>query len=113
MTTTNSASFTKLRDGSWGVRLSGSAPQRGQVLAVARKDGTVTMVTVERVIWSGNGAHLCAIAQERLQRAAAPRPSRGPRSGRCRECGGALVSVPHHRAMGGLCGQCAFDEYDC
>jgi hypothetical protein len=32
---------------------------------------------------------------------------------KCRECGGPLVSAPHHRAMGGLCGSCAFDEYDC
>lgn len=31
----------------------------------------------------------------------------------CRECGGPLVSAPHHAAMGGLCGHCAFDEYDC
>jgi hypothetical protein len=34
-------------------------------------------------------------------------------SGRCRECHGPLVNAPHHRAMGGLCGNCAFDEYDC
>lgn len=37
---------------------------------------------------------------------------RRSRSGRCRECGGALTDAPHHRAMGGLCGSCAFDEYD-
>lgn len=33
--------------------------------------------------------------------------------GRCRECGGEIKDAPHHRAMGGLCGDCAFDEYDC
>jgi hypothetical protein len=33
--------------------------------------------------------------------------------GRCRECGGPIKDAKHHRAMGGLCGECAFDEYDC
>lgn len=37
---------------------------------------------------------------------------RAERSGRCRECGGPLVDVARHEAMGGLCGSCAFDEYD-
>lgn len=39
-------------------------------------------------------------------------PSRH-RSGRCRDCGREIRDAPHHRAMGGLCGDCAFDEYDC
>lgn len=34
-------------------------------------------------------------------------------SGRCRGCRGPIVDAPHHRAMGGYCGQCAFDEFDC
>jgi hypothetical protein len=32
---------------------------------------------------------------------------------RCRECRGPLRDAKHHSAMGGLCGECAFDEYDC
>lgn len=39
---------------------------------------------------------------------AAPKYSRTT----CRECHGPLVNAPHHSAMGGLCGSCAFDEYD-
>ena len=39
---------------------------------------------------------------------AAPKYSRTT----CRECHGPLVNVAHPRAMGGLCGSCAFDEYD-
>jgi len=36
-----------------------------------------------------------------------------PRSrGRCRGCGGPVVDAPHHRAMDGYCGSCAFDEFD-
>lgn len=32
--------------------------------------------------------------------------------GRCRECGRGLRDASYHVAMGGLCGECAFDEYD-
>lgn len=35
------------------------------------------------------------------------RPSR-----RCRECQGSICHAPHYRAMDGMCGYCAFDEYD-
>jgi len=34
------------------------------------------------------------------------------RGGRCRGCGGLIRDAPHHRAMGGYCGSCAFDEFD-
>lgn len=42
------------------------------------------------------------------------RSSRSRRSSyRCRGCGGPLRDASHHRAMGGYCGYCAFDEFDC
>jgi len=45
--------------------------------------------------------------------AEAANEARARRSGRCRGCGGALRDVPRHAAMGGYCGSCAFDEFDC
>lgn len=45
--------------------------------------------------------------------AEAANEARAERSGRCRGCGGPLQDCAHHAAMGGYCGQCAFDEYDC
>jgi hypothetical protein len=45
--------------------------------------------------------------------AEAANEARALRRGRCRGCGGALRDVPHHAAMGGYCGSCAFDEFDC
>lgn len=33
--------------------------------------------------------------------------------GRCKGCGGEVKDAPHHRAMDGYCGGCAFDEFDC
>lgn len=41
------------------------------------------------------------------------REYRAEKSDRCRGCGGAIVDAPGHSAMGGYCGECAFDEYDC
>lgn len=38
---------------------------------------------------------------------------RAERSGRCRGCGGPIRDARHHAAMGGYCGSCAFDEFDC
>lgn len=35
------------------------------------------------------------------------------RSGRCKGCGGEIRDARYHRAMGGYCGECAFDEFDC
>jgi hypothetical protein len=72
---------------------------------LAKREARVT-----RVVWQGEGVTLCAT--QSLDRAPAARKS-ASRGGRCRECKGPLVDVSHHRAMGGLCGDCAFDEYDC
>lgn len=46
------ASYTKLRDGSWGVRADG-AVKAGQSLTVTKKDGTYKVERVSRVLWSG------------------------------------------------------------
>lgn len=50
----------------------------------------------------------------------APRAAGSSRSGyggsgygsRCKGCRGPIADARHHRAMGGYCGSCAFDEYD-
>lgn len=116
---TSTVTFTKLRSGDWGARVVGPAPSRGATLTVTRKDGSRDTVTVATVVWTGRddvGRTLSLCAIERTECPASRRPATpaSPRSsGRCRECGGPLVSVAYHRAMGGLCGQCAFDEYDC
>lgn len=45
--------FTKLKDGSWGVRMSGSAPAPGAMLTVATKAGPGRVVIIRGVAWSG------------------------------------------------------------
>ena len=73
----------------------------------------ITSVTerseVTRVVWTGNGVAICEAKQIKN-----PTADAQPRSnGLCRNCKGVVRDAPHHRAMGGLCGSCAFDEYDC
>jgi hypothetical protein len=56
MTTT----YTKLRDGSWGLRSTESIAA-GARIAVAKKSGETKIETVGRVVWTGNGITLATI----------------------------------------------------
>lgn len=54
------ATYTKLRDESWGVRVVGPA-QPGPI-EVTKKSGETKTETIVAVVWSGNGVSLCQIA---------------------------------------------------
>lgn len=57
-------SYTKLRDGSWGLRInSGQTVTPGQTITVTKKSGDTKQETVGKVLWSGNGVTLATIAQ--------------------------------------------------
>ena len=64
----SNATYTHLRDGSWGVRLVGNA-RENQSVAVTKKDGTTKTETIARVLWTGRDSKsnqtisLCSIAQ--------------------------------------------------
>lgn len=75
------ATYTKLRDGSWGLRVEGSA-REGQRITVTKKSGETKTETITKVLWNGNGISLCAIA-------ATPGhgSSNGARRGVCVNCG--------------------------
>lgn len=101
--------YTKLRDGSWGIKVAGTAIA-GQVVTVTTKAGATRSETIARVLYSGPNYIVCSVVEK---------PWRQPKrlqsrlsNGRCRECRGPVVDSPHHRAMNGLCGSCAFDEFD-
>lgn len=62
------ATFTKLRDGSWGLRVPGKA-SAGQVVQTLTKGGKADRKTVGKVLWSGTDPggsmiSLCTIAVE-------------------------------------------------
>lgn len=82
--TTTPIRFTKLRSGAWGIRGLEREVVEGATVTVHRRDGSTSVVTVDRVIWSGDGVALAAITSDRQPRQ--PRPRRSNR-GECYECG--------------------------
>lgn len=60
MTTTT---YARLRNGEWGLRVQGAIPAPGTTLVVAKRDGSTKQEVVEKVVWSGDGVALCAIAR--------------------------------------------------
>ena len=57
--------YTKLKSGEWGIRVQGSA-RVGERVTVTKKSGESKMETIGKVIWSGNGVTICAIANMRV-----------------------------------------------
>ena len=82
------ASYTKLKDGSWGIRVDGTVAP-GSVVTVTKKDGTRNTEKVAKVLWTGNGVALCSIAPKDAKPQSQP-SSRSRVAGRkyeCPECG--------------------------
>lgn len=100
------ATYTKLRDGTWGLKVIDTVTV-GQTVTVTTKAGAQKSETIGAVLWTGPNYTVCTIV---------PKPRTGTKSrlsnGRCRECRGPIVDSLHHQAMSGLCGACAFHEYD-
>lgn len=98
------ATFTRLRDESWGLRIVGPLPVTpGQIVRVTKKDGTATDERVGEVVWSdGKGVTLARVG--RAATPASPRPAYagGRFSGRLRTCGYCGGSYPAN----GLCPRC-------
>jgi hypothetical protein len=99
--------YTKLRDGKWGIR--GKGLRVGAVVDVRKLDGTVRQERVGKVLWTGSDG--VSIAQ--VDAAAGHQFGRMNGPSRCRGCGGPVRDASHHCAMDGYCGSCAFDEFDC
>jgi hypothetical protein len=76
------ATYTKLRDGSWGVRVVGTVAP-GAMVQVVKKSGESKTKIIGRVVWTGNGVTLATLACESTR-------STTHRRGRryeCEECG--------------------------
>lgn len=99
------STYTKLNNGSWGVRVDGRA-EAGQVVSVRTKAGDTKRETVERVLWTGadkqtgRTVSLCAITQR------GGGYSRGRSSG-----GGVAASVPGYSSY--CTGRSDCGCYDC
>ena len=96
------ASWCKLRDGSWGVKVDGTATV-GQSIKVAKNSGETQDVTIQRIVFSGNGVSLCAVSLPNGTGA----QSSGPRK-KCWECGRSFTPSDARRNGGewsdGYCG---------
>ena len=58
----NTATFAKLNDGSWGLRIQGDASEGDTVLTV-RKDGTKSIKTVGAILFKRDGLTLARIQE--------------------------------------------------
>lgn len=56
------ATFTKLKNGDWGVRVEGEVTE-GQSIVVTKKDGSTDVKTIQKVLWNKDGISLCSIEQ--------------------------------------------------
>ena len=82
--------WCKLKSGEWGAKVEGGgAPTAGAVLTITRKNGETSQRAVARVVWSGGGTHLCALAPEGGTVPRAPRTGDRPAPGKrsCDYCG--------------------------
>lgn len=57
----STATYAKLRDGSWGIRVQGIVAS-GAVVDVRKKSGETKREIVAAVLWTGQGVSLCSIA---------------------------------------------------
>lgn len=101
--------YRKDKYGDWKLMGPSSVLVPGQVVTVTKADGSTKQETVGTVAGSFTREDGVVCAYASIRGTAKKYQSS---DGRCRECRGPIVNARHHRAMGGLCGDCAFDEYD-
>ena len=80
--TATATTFTKLRNGSWGVK--GTCLAAGRIVGVAKRDGSHSNVTIDKVIWTDGKVQIASIKSDRA--ATAARYSR-PAGHSCECCG--------------------------
>jgi hypothetical protein len=101
-----SGSYTKLRDGSWGIRVDGHA-RVGEMVEVTTKGGQRKREKVTKVLWtgqdkfSGKTISLCSIEQR-----ASSSPASSPSRDRRFPGWDGKIGSPSYYSSG------AFDEYD-
>ena len=58
--TPQAPSYSKLKSGDWGVRITGTG-KTGSMVNVQRKDGQIKPEKLGKLVWEGNGVQLYAI----------------------------------------------------
>lgn len=79
--------YTKLKDGSWGIRAEGVTIKDGQTVTVEKRSGEKKTETIGKVFWSGDGVMLATVVGKTTETKPAGRSSRRSGGGVCAECG--------------------------
>lgn len=61
--------WIRLRNGAWGVRVTGAAVDNGDSVTVTKKNGTSANVVIGRVLWTDGDVSICSISREGESRA--------------------------------------------
>ncbi len=105
-TATTTARFTKLSDGSWGIRITGELPTQGTTVTVAKADGSTTVVFVGSTITSVDFVHIVrCVSAPRTITTARPITYAGQRARMIRGCSDCA-------RQGKMCWTCQHDELD-
>lgn len=106
MTTTTTyptATFTKLRNGSWGIK--GHGLYAGWGATVTKRDGSTTDVSVERILWTGDdGLSIATFTPEESMRRV--RKPRGRVCENCNERRAHREAFDLSRILGWACDRC-------
>ena len=84
------ATYAKLRDGSWGVKLNTeNPPQPGTIIKVTKKSGETKEEQLKQIIFKGSGITLASIASGEPTPHGEIIPGREPKAkpGVCYSCG--------------------------
>jgi hypothetical protein len=72
------ATYTKLNNGEWGIRVTGSRPKLGETVEVTKRSGEVKEEQVGIVLWSGDDVHLCTVQEPEQDEPDVPQPASQP-----------------------------------
>lgn len=105
------ATYTKLRNGRWGVRVAGNTTTDA-IVTVTKRSGEQKLEKVEKVLWTGKDrdgktVSLCAISSAP---ATSDNGSSHSGAGPCAECGerrGKIECLDSSGISGECCAQCA------
>ncbi len=99
MQTQTQATWTKLRNGTWGARGDADAMAAGEQIEITTRAGKVTVATVERVVWTDGQVTIAAV-QERA------RTRRNNGNGRSSHGRGQCVECDAWGPIGHRCREC-------
>lgn len=99
------ATWTKLRDGSWGIKGPKTEIAAGARVQVQKKDGEIQTVTIAKVVWSGDDVAIASIVAERREGGNGGGANAGGKT--CADCGKRLVNGGKMcRDSSGFLGEC-------